>query len=75
MSAESFKIAKEINSLSLSIDQLEFEISKEEARISFIENNRTQRKEQLEHDQVQLNSKKNKIQHIENEIAKKSKNT
>ena len=69
MSAQEFKIAKEINSLSLKRDKFFTEIREEEGRISFIQNNRNERSEQLETNQSQLKEVKAQMQSIENDIA------
>lgn len=69
MSAEAFKIAKEINSLRQNIQQIEHKISDENKRVTHIILARSQRQQQLMEDQDSLKEIKAMLQKNENEIA------
>jgi predicted nucleic acid-binding Zn-ribbon protein len=70
MSAEAFKIAKEISSLRQNIQQIELKISDENKRVTHIVLARSQRQEQLMNDQDSLKEMRIMLQKNENEIAK-----
>lgn len=70
MSAEHFKIIKEINSLSTKRDSLNSEIAEQVKRINFIESNRLKRQDELDSKSINLKDIKAQLQNTENEIAK-----
>lgn len=69
MSSEAFKIAKEINSLTLQKTQILETILEEEKRVEFIKSNRADRSEELDVNENKLKELKFKIQKTENEIS------
>lgn len=70
MSAEHFKIIKEISSLSTKRDLLYAEVDEQVKRIHFIESSRLKRQDELDSKSVNLKGFKAQLQNIENEIAK-----
>jgi len=69
MSSEDFKITKEINSLTIRKTSLLSEIHAEQKRITFIQNNRTDRENERNDSLTLLKETKTLMQKIENEIA------
>jgi len=69
MSAENFKILKEINSLTTSSSEKNDLVAKENKRLQFIEDNRTQRQAEMTEAEQALESFKKEMLRIENEIS------
>jgi len=69
MSAENFKILKEINSLTTSSREISDLVAKENKRLQFIEDNRTQRQEEMTVAEQALERLKKEMLRIDNEIS------
>ncbi len=69
MSAENFKILKEINSLTTKVNEINDLVSKESKRLRFIEGNRIDRQDEMTLAQKNLDHYKKDMTKIENEIS------
>jgi predicted nucleic acid-binding Zn-ribbon protein len=69
MSAENFKILKEINSLTIKSREINDLVTKENKRLQFIEDNRAERQDEMAQAEIALENFKKEMLKLENEIS------